>query len=187
MITIRELGLTVDFNEYAKNGLENAKGSKNNKEFLQAADTLGSIRNNRVPEKYRPATLEDKKKAMTDFTSAFQEILFRANEVEPPEERFDIQRQIVAAVTMEVAQKAGIASNSKKMTVLADQMSHLWINTNASDNATPLAIELFANKLAENLDLNTLSDTYSNVSRYARTFALANSTDLKEEITPSKY
>lgn len=188
---LRDKDITVDFDQFHNNGLDKANGPELGlltvRSEEQALDRLVSGLPKGV--KYDGETISQRMQALLQFEQALQAVIHLASDTDEAE-RFEVQQQLLAAVTHNVAQTAGFSDNSREMDVLVDQMGGLWLKTPGTDKKTPIAIEHLADKLAAEFDpTNKLDALYLDVSDKALLLAQARLTDLEnpddisEEVT----
>ena len=198
---LKSEGVTVNLSEYRDNKLENAEGDE--LDVLRARTREESVIEARqdiideLPEGLR-AKLGNTEDKFTRRQVAIAQLENAMNAISALAPTFDVQRQMVAAVTHNIAMQAGIITpageitNQEGMNFLVDQMSSLWIQSApVGDNATPYAVTKFADKIATNFDATkpeSFDAIYDDVRNHAQLFAEALLTDKPgEEVDAEEY
>jgi len=183
---LRAKGVTVDLTQYRDSKLDKAQGEDlavglargGEETFMQATVALEA----RLPEKYR-RKLEGSGDIFATRQVAISDLQDAMNAISKLAPSFDAQRQMVAAVTHNIAMQAGIIDEAGKVTdqpamdFLVDQMSSLWIQSApVGDNTTPFAVTKFADKIAQSFDAakpDSFAAIYNDVHQHAQIFAEA--------------
>ncbi len=198
---LKSEGVTVDLSEYRDNKLENAQGDE--LDVLRAQTREESVIEARqdiideLPEGLR-AKLGNTEDKFTRRQVAIAQLENAMNAISALAPTFDVQRQMVAAVTHNIAMQAGIITpageitNQEGMNFLVDQMSSLWIQSApVGENATPYAVTKFADKIATNFDATkpeSFGAIYDDVRNHAQLFAEASLTNKPgEEVDAEEY
>jgi len=197
---LRAKGVTVDVSQYRDTKLENAKGTDVNlmgartfeEAYIASAEDLQA----RLPENMR-SKLSGTADIFASRQTSIAQLEAAMNAISALAPSFDAQRQMVAAVTHNIAMEAGIINSDGKITdeagmnFLVDQMSSLWIQSApVGENATPYAVTKFADKVATNFDATkpeSFGAIYDDVRNHAQLFAEASLTEKPGEEEPEAY
>ncbi|WP_316357606.1 hypothetical protein [Candidatus Neptunichlamydia sp. REUL1] len=195
--TSGDAGITIDLPRYASNGLDTEtnedgeviKGPKGTVLDVRIAQvkeaSVSEARDDLLEELGLSAKLGTTKNKYARRQNALAQLEAAMNAISALAPSFDAQRQMVAAVTHNIAMEAGIINSDGKITdeagmnFLVDQMSSLWIQSApVGDNA--YAVTKFADKVATNFDATkpeSFGAIYSDVRAHAQLFAEASLTE----------
>ncbi|QVL54907.1 MAG: hypothetical protein KFB95_06195 [Simkaniaceae bacterium] len=198
---LRAKGVTVDVSQYRDDKLVRAKGTEVDlmgaRTYEEAFIDSAAAFEERVPENMRKK-LQGPADIFASRQTSIAQLEAAMNAISALAPSFDAQRQMVAAVTHNIAMQAGIITpageitNQEGMNFLVDQMSSLWIQSApVGDNATPYAVTKFADKIATNFDANkpeSFGAIYDDVRAHAQLFAEASLTEKPgEEVDAEEY
>ncbi len=183
---LRAKGVTVDVSQYRDDKLKQAKGSNVNLATARGKEE-GFILSAKAFEARLPESMRSKLSGTADIFAAKQtsivQIEAAINAISALAPSFDTQRQMVAAVTHNIAMEAGIINadgeiiDQAKTSFLSDQMSSLWIQSApVGKNATPYAVTKFTDEIATNFNANkpeSFNAIYDDVRNHAQLFAEA--------------
>ena len=174
---LNKQGVEIDIHDYAQSGLDKA-GLNENADRSPGRDPLAFARGLALGQS---ADAESKQVALQEFERALSATIALAPDL-------DAQKQIIAAVTHNVAVEAGIISkdgevkNKDALEYLTTQMSSLWVKSSPVAGGTSYAVLRFAEQIAEGFDpdADDFSDIVGAVESQAETMAkatLTNSSD----------
>ncbi|NRA90551.1 MAG: hypothetical protein HRU43_05430, partial [Simkaniaceae bacterium] len=174
----------LDLSQYRQNRLENATGTGDEASvslakaqslevsYGLAMQDIGKALGNKSPKELIDR-FEGHQQSLEQLETAIREVSMLADS-------FDAQRQVVAALTYNIAQQAGIidenggVKDQARLDFLTDQMQSLWVKSAPSDKDTPIAVTKFADSIAEEFkpaDTTSFDALKTTVSDMALRFA----------------